>query len=234
MVYVFDILPQQGTISPMTALIHSYAIVEDTDPTRRGTTIGISAHIGGITIGASHDGFSAFLVNATTTTDTRYFLQSGQKYFSDGSRKHVWTDTTHGLSEHDFNLTYTTGAEYEYDITYMGSPGVWWIGAENYSTGLSDFFIEYYGQGSNLVTDTGTGVFFENANTSPTWYYGFPYYISAFHARDMNSSWQWVNWSYQNIVIQRGANYYSNNIISGSLVGNSSALWYLPNMLLGQ
>jgi hypothetical protein len=229
---------QQNAISPMaaTTITPSFAIIQNTDPSSR-TVIGIAAHMSGINIGTSQLDHSAFLVNGVANSN-RYFLQSGQLFAANGTRYHVWSDDTHGQIAQYFNLNlipYTTGVEYEYEINYMGSTGVWWMSAENYSTGAYDYFIEYYGQGTRLITDTGTSVFFENWNTNANWYTGFQLLDSSYHAREMNSSYQWVNWSNQTIVIKRGTTTYPNNgKITGSLVNNSSAVWDLTKLILAQ
>jgi hypothetical protein len=222
-----------------TATDHSLAIFTNDDPSIR-TVQAISAHMSGINIGTSQNLYSAFLVNGVTNV-SRYFLQSGQLYYGqpyqqNGTAKHVWTDTSHGLNPIWFNLPYQINHEYVYDVTYMGSPGVWWLGAEDYGTGSFDYFIEYNGQGSQLIRDRGTSVFFENASTNANWWYGFPVYVTAYHAREWNGS-QWINWTQGHVSIVYASSpqeYPNNGKISGTLVNDQTALWDLTLLLLAR
>jgi hypothetical protein len=215
---------------PLSGTVASYAVLEDTDPDIR-TVLGIKAHMAGITIGTSQDTWSYFMVNGWTNTG--FFVQSGQSYGIDGTRTHISYDSINGI--HAFNgLSYTTNHNYTYDIISWGN-GAWWMGVTDDGSGNYDYVIRYNGSGSQLVKSANTSVFFENYNTNSNWYNGFPVYVSASHARDMNSSSQWVNWSQEFVLIFRNGTTYSNNgKISGSLTGDQSALWDLTLLMLGQ
>ena len=139
---------------------------------------GISAQMDGINIGTSQNSASYFLVNGLT--ESAYFLQSGQAYFQNGARNHIWADSsTQNLKPQLFNLAYITNHQYLYDITYMGSPGVWEMGVKDQGTGAFNLIIEYNGQGSQLQKNPNTSVFFENWNTNANWWNGFPMWIIA-------------------------------------------------------
>jgi len=215
-----------------------FAIYEETDNSLY-TVQGISASMTGINIGTSQNDYSAFMVNGLTTTG--FFLQSGQAYLGipfggqNGTCINIWSDTNqsgaHGVP---FNLAYIANDNYLYDITYMGSPGVWEMGAKDETTGHFDLFVDINGTGSQFQNNPGTGVFFENWNSNTNWLAGFPATISAYYAREL-ISYQRVNWTHENPVIQRGnIGYPNSNIISGHLIGNQTATWTLKNCLLGQ
>jgi len=230
-----DVLTQGvASTSTITGVDKSYAIFTNDDPSSSRTVQGISAHMSGIAVGTSQNNFSAFLVNGMTNV-SNYQFQSGQAYYSNGVAKHVWTDTSHGLVAQWFNLQYELYHEYIYDVTYMGSPGVWWMGVEDNGTGWFDYFIEYYGQGTKLVKGNGTSVFWENANTNSNWWHGFPVYVIAYHAREWNGS-SYINWSKGHVVITylSEGSYPNNGKISGSLVNDQTALWDLTLLLLAR
>ena len=108
------------------------------------------------------------------------------------------------------------------------------MGVKDENTGLFDSFIETHGTGSQFQNHPGTSVFFENWNSNTNWYTGFPTTISASHEREL-VSYVRVNWTHENIAIQRGNIGYPNHgIISGHLVGDQTATWTLRNCLLGQ
>jgi len=215
----------------------AFAIFQESDNSIR-TVRGISAHMVGINIGTSQSNYSAFMVNGITNSG--YFLQSGQAYYGIGSGGNgtcgnIWADPTHNNNQGmQFNLPYVTNHDYLYDITYMGSPGVWEMGAKDENAGIFDLFIEYNGRDSQLVNNQGTSVFFENWNTNANWWYGFPMWVICSHARELVSN-QKINWTNGSIIINRGGIIYPNNgKLSGSLLNDQTALWDLTLLLLAQ
>jgi hypothetical protein len=215
--------------------MHSYAIFQNLDCFPPVVVQGLSAHMAGINIGTNQNAYSLLLVNGMTNTS--YLLQSGQLYYN-GIPRNVWCDDSHNQNTIQFNCTYTTGHDYLYDITYMGSPGVWEMGVKDENTGTFDLFIEYSASGSNLNPDPNTSVYFENANTNVNWYYGFPTYVNASQARYLVSG-QKINWTYNsnnpsvNVLIERNSIVYTNNgKLTGSLLNNGTATWNLPLLLL--
>ena len=88
--------------------------------------------------------------------------------------------------------------------------------------------------GTKLITDDGTGVFFENWNTNANWYQGFTGYIHGLHAIDYPGEWPWKDWDNDQILIlnSSGQSVYNDDIITGSLVADGVATWYLDEILV--
>jgi hypothetical protein len=214
------------------------AAIQDTD-TGIKTVIAISAHMVGITAGTSQNGAgSAFLVNATTNAG--WFYQAGQFYYHDGTWANVYSYTSDNPANQarPFTLQYAVGHDYNYDVTYLGSDSVWWLGAADETTGYYNFFIDYNGHGSQLANVAGTGVWFENYNTNTHWNDGFPVFIRAYSARELitNPTYQWVNWTgdYPQLWIGGFGPYPASGVIYGHLAGNQTASWLLASVPLYQ
>ena len=130
-----------------------------------------------------------------------------------------------------FSLSYIEGNECEYDITHLPNTGYWWISAEDIDESDFDYVITA-GSGTKLVDDEETSLFFENWNTNANWYQGFSNPISAYSARDYVSSWGY--WSSGSIIIwDSGWDEQENDgIITGSVLNNGTAYWWLDSILL--
>lgn len=216
------------------------AAIQDTD-TGIKTVIAISAHMVGIAAGTSQNApsGSALLVNGTTN-ESLWFYQSGQYYYQNGTCANVYSYMGDHPSNQarPFTLQYAVGHDYNYDITYLGSDSIWWLGAADETTGYYNFFIDYNGHGSQLANVAGTGVWFENYNTNTHWNDGFPVFIRAYSARELitNPTYQWVNWTgdYPQLWIGGFGPYPASGVIYGHLAGNQTASWLLASVPLYQ
>lgn len=192
------------------------------------TVSGLKAKWEAPTVGDYQTYYSAFMLNGTS--DQGFFLQAGQLY-QDGEGSHIWSTNTVHYVRKLFNLTYIEGNECEYDLTHLPGTGYWWISAEDIDESDFDYTI-IAGSGTVLVDAEGTCLFFENWNTNANWYQGFSNPISAYAARDYVSSWGY--WSTGSIIIWDSDYDEQENdgIITGSVLNNGTAYWWLDSILL--
>jgi len=216
----------------LTAVHPTFAIVQDTDPSWSQTIAAISAQWYAPYAGTSQTHWSAFMVNGVTNGTARPFVQCGHVFYSDGTGANIWSTTSYNYEAQPFDgVAYVEDHRYEFTVAYGGSSFGWWMGCEDLGYDFQYFPDARIG-GDHLVTDIGTGVFFENWNTNSGWYSNFTNPCYALGAADFNGNWKY--WDHETItILDAWGNTSSNNgKVTGTLVSGGTTYWYLNQLLL--
>jgi hypothetical protein len=229
----------QETAASAATTYAGVADIQDTDIVNTNV-MGISVQMYGITAGTSQNGpGSAFLVNATT--NAAWFYQAGQYYWKNGTciSCYSYESDPQPNTVRPFTLQYIQGHLYNYDIKNVGFPSsaFWEMEATDVTSYSYNYFLDPFGHGTYLANSKNTSVWFENQNTNPGWYIGFPTNIWAYSAKEyIYPSYQWVNWTSGSPQLWIGGlgPYSAAGVIYYNLPNNQSAYWHLQGVPLQQ
>lgn len=213
----------------------TFAVFTDEDPGGQ-TVAGLKVQWEAPTVGDYQSDHSAFMINGKS--DEGFFLQSGQLYAEwqgDGYGWNGWSTSDLEYYFQEFSLSYYAGHEYEFEVSHLTGTGYWWISGEDLDNSNFDYEI-VSGDGTELIDDPNTSLFFENWNTNSNWYQGFSNPISAYSARDYQPDQGWSYWSSgsKQIYNCEGGEEENDGIITGSILNNGTGYWWLDAILLSE
>lgn len=228
------ITPDSGPIQP------SFAIDQNYDPSSQ--TITYQAGFWTSPFIAINQNYYSFFGNNLLTNGLLYyngqwvnwFLQSGQTY-SSSLGLNIYSDQSFGYVPQNFNVPFFTGDQMAFEIYLNPSTGQWEQTCYDISKQVWAYHAAPYVTGSKAITQTGTGIFFENWNTVSNWYLWFTNPFNSSNALDGTYN-NMKSWNSQHpIVIDNQGNILQNNgQMTGSLVNGQTESWWLQNLLLGR
>ena len=182
--------------------------------------------------------YAAMMNNFMTDGSTNHnFLQSGQAYLYTGVTYNGWADYSTGLTMVGFNFTSIPGDCMQFKELY--SPSINWVttGAD-ITRGTFDLHVcptwAVNGTRALQYVNLNTSIWFENWFKVSGWQNNYTNPLQAFSAQDGTLSYP-KNWNNDRVEV---FDCYSNpisptGIISGHLIGGSSAFWDLNHVPLG-